>query len=220
VTQLVDENVAMPHLHDSAETAMGLLFFSGYLTAAGIENTNDGTLVRLRIPNLEVRSVFTQTFRAWLNAEPGTAGNALVQQLSSAMLAGDVLTFERQLSRLLVTMLSYYDLGGRQVEAVYQAFVVGLLVSLEPTHLVRSNREAGYGRADILVTPRTPGPGAVLELKVMEPEFGDTVEGCLTAATRQLADRNYGAEVLGAGATSVFQYAVVFDGKRCWVRQT
>jgi hypothetical protein len=134
------------------------------------------------------------------------------------MLAGDTLLFERQLSRLLVTMLSYHDVGGRRVEAVYQAFVVGLLVFLEPTHLVRSNREAGYGRADILVTPRKAGPGAVLELKVMEPEFGDTVESCLGQAIAQLHDRDYAAEVRAAGATDVFQYAVVFDGKRCWVR--
>jgi hypothetical protein len=218
VSQLIDENVAMPQLHDSAEIAVGLLFFSGYLTAAAIKNTNDGTLVALRIPNLEVRSVFTQTFRSWLSSEPGNTGSSVVHELSSAMLAGDTLLFERQLSRLLVTMLSYHDVGGRRVEAVYQAFVVGLLVFLEPTHLVRSNREAGYGRADILVTPRKAGPGAVLELKVMEPEFGDTVESCLGQAIAQLHDRDYAAEVRAAGATDVFQYAVVFDGKRCWVR--
>jgi hypothetical protein len=219
VTQLVDENVAMPQLHESPETAMGLLFFSGYLTASALQHTPDGMLVSLRIPNLEVRSVFTQTFRAWLNSEPGTGGSALVRDLSIAMLAGDTQLFERQLSRLLVTMLSYHDLGGRQVEAVYQAFVVGLLVFLEPTHLVRSNREAGYGRADILVTPRTPGPGGVLELKVMEPDFGDTVESCLAQAVAQLNDRDYAAEVRAGGATEVHQYAVVFDGKRCWVRR-
>jgi hypothetical protein len=85
-------------------------------------------------------------------------------------------------------------------------------------HRDRSNRDVGFGRADILVTPRTPGPGAVLELKVMEPEFGDTVEGCLAQAVAQLKDRDYAAEVRAAGATEVHQYAVVFDGKRCWVR--
>jgi hypothetical protein len=218
ISQLIDENVAMQRLHDSSEIAIGLLLFSGYLTAASIQSTDDGPIVSLRIPNLEVRGVFTQTFRTWIVGEPGTEGAPLAQGLAAAMLAGDAASFERQLSRLLVTMLSYHDVGGRRVEAVYQAFVVGLLVLLEPTHLVRSNREAGYGRADVLVTPRQQGAGAVLELKVMEPEFGDTVESSLNEAITQLADRDYAAEVRAGGATSVHQYAVVFDGKRCWVR--
>ena len=52
----------------------------------------------------------------------------------------------------------------------------------------------------------------------METEFGDTVETGLNEGIAQLTDRDYAAEVRAAGATSVFQYAVVFGGKRCWVR--
>jgi hypothetical protein len=218
ITLLVDENVAMPQLQASPDTAIGLLFFSGYLTADSVKNTNDGLLATLRIPNLEVRSVFTAMFRAWVEAATGAGGTPIAHELPKAMLRGDVQTFERQLSRVLVAMLSYHDTGGRRAESVYQAFLVGLLVQLEATHIVRSNREAGYGRADILVTPRAAGAGAVLELKVIETEFGDTVETCLTEAVAQLNDRDYAAEVRAAGATEVHQYAVVFDGKRCWAR--
>jgi hypothetical protein len=114
--------------------------------------------------------------------------------------------------------MSSFDFGSRPIEAVYQAFVIGLLLHMEPTHRVRSNRESGFGRADVLIVPRTPGPGAVLELKVIDTDYEETREQALEAAVAQLQDRDYAAEVRAGGATSVHQYAVVFDGKRCWVR--
>jgi hypothetical protein len=114
-------------------------------------------------------------------------------------------------------MLSYHDVAGDRVESVYQAFVVGLLVHLDPTHRVYSNREAGHGRADVIIAPRTPGPGAVLELKRILPS--ETADTAINKAIAQLKERDYAAEVRAAGATEVYQYAVVFDGKRCWVRQ-
>ena len=63
---------------------------------------------------------------------------------------------------LNLSMLRYYL--GRSDD---QGFIIGLLAVMESTHLVRSNRESGAGRPDVLITPRTPGqPGVVLELKI------------------------------------------------------
>jgi hypothetical protein len=97
-----------------------------------------------------------------------------------------------------------------RVEASHQPFVLGLLVYLESSHRVRSNRQGRSACADILDTPRAPGAGAVLKVKVMEPDFGDTVESCLREAIAHLVDRDCAAEV--------HEHVVVFDGKRCWVR--
>jgi hypothetical protein len=132
------------------------------------------------------------------------------------MLSGDAEGLEEQLEERLITMLSHHDVAGDRVEAVYQAFLVGMLVHLEPTHRVYSNREAGFGRADVMVVPRQPGPGAVMELKRITRR--ETEELALEKAIAQLTDRDYAAEVRAGGATEVYQYAVVFDGKRCWVR--
>jgi hypothetical protein len=90
-------------------------------------------------------------------------------------------------------------------------------LQLRTTHRVWSNREAGRGRADVLVVPLHPGPGAVLELKRVSQR--ESPEQALDRAVAQLIDRNYAAEARAAGATTVHQYAVVFDGKRCWVRE-
>jgi hypothetical protein len=123
---------------------------------------------------------------------------------------------EDTLGQLLLTMLSYHDVAGDRVESVYQAFLIGLLVHLDPTHRVYSNREAGYGRADLLIVPRTPGPGAVLELKRILPS--EMADSAMDKAIAQLQDRDYAAAVRAGGATEVYQDGVVFDGKRCWVR--
>jgi hypothetical protein len=40
---------------------------------------------------------------------------------------------------------------------VIHGFIVGVLVALGPDYEVRSNRESGYGRYDVMVLPRTPG---------------------------------------------------------------
>ena len=143
-------------------------------------------------------------------------GSPAVRSLVKALLSGDAESVEEQLEALLVAMLSYHDLGGERVEAVYQAFIVGMLVHLAATHRVYSNQESGFGRADVRIAPKSPGPGVVLELKRVTSK--DTPERAMSRAIAQLVERNYSAGLFAAGATSVHQYAVVFDGKRCEVR--
>ena len=220
VTQVVDENVAMPFLDRQPGAVFGLLFFSGYLTTISSQPTRRGIECQLRIPNEEVRSVFEDTFLAWMMADGPIAQSTEgpLHQLTTALLSGATSTFERELGALLKNGMSSFDFGHRPVEAVYQAFVIGLLLHMESTHRVRSNRESGFGRADVLVLPRTPGPGAVLELKIIDSDYDETREQALEKAIAQLQDRDYAAEVRAGGATQVYQYAAVFDGKRCWVR--
>lgn len=92
-------------------------------------------------------------------------------------------------------------------------FVIGLLATLEPDHEVRSNRESGKGRPDVMIRPRQAGkPGAVLELKVAKPGK-KTLEQALSEGLLQIRERGYAAELLAAGAKPVHAFAVAFDGK-------
>jgi hypothetical protein len=221
IERIIDENVALTQLDESTDALAGLLLFSGYLTAASVTPTAAGVVVVLRIPNLEVRGIFADTFLNWLRRGHGATGiglrTSVVQGLVDAMLRGDVESFAEELEARLVTMLSYHDVAGDRVEAVYQAFIVGMLVDLQQTYRVYSNRESGFGRADVMIVARQPGPGAVLELKRISPR--ETPEVALERALAQLRARDYAAEVRAAGATEVYQYGIVFDGKRCWVRR-
>jgi hypothetical protein len=93
-----------------------------------------------------------------------------VDRLLTALLAGDAAGLEKQLQLFATDLLSYHDPGILDPEQVYQAFVLGLMATFESIgYRVRSNRESGEGRPDVLILPKEPGkPGAVLELKAVK----------------------------------------------------
>ncbi len=151
-------------------------------------------------------------FLRWMEARmEGHSGG--VDRLTRALLGGDAEAFEEQLQAFVTNLLSYHDPGSLDPERVYHGFVMGLLAVLEPGHSVRSNRESGSGRPDVLIRPRHPGkPGIVLELKIAKPGR-KTIQQALSEGLSQIAENDYGAELRAAGATPVFAFAVAFDGK-------
>jgi hypothetical protein len=210
----LDESLVLRDLDRRPEAVWSLLLFSGYLKAESL----DGGLrpqVRLALPNREVESIFRTVFAEWMEA--GLGGGNRVRATLRAMLDGEIEAFAHALSELVRWSLSFHDVAGHEPERVYQAFVVGLLVHLEPDYEVRSNRESGLGRCDVLVLPRSPGrPGAALELKSLGEN--ESPDRALEAALRQLRERDYAAELRARGAAPIRELAIVFDGKRAHVR--
>ncbi len=217
IEEPVDDNVVLSGLERRPDALWSLLLFSGYLKAEQIPGPRfEEPRYRLSIPNREVRKLYTSTFRDWMNANL-LEGGGRVDELTSAMFQGDVDRFEDrfedQLSRFVRTLLSYHNLGGPAPEDVYQGFIVGLCAVLEPRWRVRSEREAGFGRADVLIEPAEPGgPGVVLELKVARPKR-KTLSEALAEGLAQLRSRDYASELRALGAEPVQAYAVAFDGK-------
>ncbi|KYF52362.1 hypothetical protein BE04_50150 [Sorangium cellulosum] len=218
IEQRLDENVALDQLPGSPRALFALLVFSGYLRAEATEaGTTHVPAYRLSIPNEEVREVYTSTFRDWM-AERLSGQGASSRRLVRALLGGDAATFEEQLRAFVTNVLSYHEARRLGPEEVYHGFVAGLLATLEPNYEVRSNRESGEGRPDVLVRPRQPGkPGVVLEMKVARG--GQTLEQALEEGIAQIARRDYTAELRAAGASPVHALAVAFNGKQVAVRE-
>ena len=171
----------------------------------------------MAVPNAEVLSIYKSLLLAW--AQKGLGGDRTREDLLRALLGGDAETCERLLEDWIESSVSFYD-AARPPERFYHGFVLGLLVSLGSTYEVRSNRESGYGRCDVMVTPRLAGhPGVVLELKARDGRRGETVEEALERALGQLEARDYARELRDRGAAPVYELAVVFDGKRVHVRR-
>ena len=214
IERSIDENVDLETLMGRPNAVWGLLLFTGYLTATEVHY--EGTArAALSIPNREVETIYRTTFEDWMNI--GFGGENRVQGMLRALLAGDGPEFGRALQALLTETLSYHDTGGRRPERVYHAFVAGLLVHLAPSHDVRSNRESGFGRCDVLVLPRQPGaPGVALELKTVDED--ETPAHALDAALAQIRDRDYASELRARGAAPIHEIAAAFDGKRVRVR--
>ncbi len=217
IVRRVDEGVALTDLATRPDALWSLLVLSGYLRAEEADVPHgEEPRYRLSIPNREVRLVYTSTFREWMQARLG-GEESDVERLTASLLAGDAEALEEQLQAFTANVLSYHDTALRP-EQVYHAFVIGLLATLEPEHLVRSNRESGKGRPDVTVRPRLAGrPGAVLELKVAKAGK-KTPEQALEEGLAQIHAKGYAAELLAAGAAPVHAFAVAFDGKTVWVR--
>ncbi len=218
LTKGVTEHVVLRDLDRNPDTLWSLLLMSGYLTARTVRLVNAGHVAELALPNEELRYVFRQSIRSWLNDGLGDA--AQVQLLLDAMLRGDEETFAELLSVLVRRTFSYFDTAAPLPERVYQAFMLGLLVHLENDYEVRSQPEAGYGRADVVVRPKLPGwPGVVFEFKQVRTFANETVEAALSAAVQQIESRRYTEQLVAAGASPILAYGIVFDGKRVWLRR-
>jgi hypothetical protein len=213
---LVDP-IALRDLDYVDDVVWSFLLFSGYLTADEVTYGDDAVRARLRIPNREVRRVYTSLFSTWLRRVLGGTGQ--VDLMLQGLLSGDAERVERDLEQLLLQHVSHHDLPRPAGELPYHMFVLGLLVRLGAEYDVRSNREAGHGRADVILTPRQPGrPGVVMELKMLDPHRDASPEAALDAAMRQIEERAYATGLAAAGATPIHVYAAVFDRKRAYLR--
>lgn len=218
IEKRVDESIVLRDVQARPEALWSFLLFSGYLKATAVREDDMGAWVKLAIPNREVRRSYHTVFSTWLEQSGG--GSTRVDDMIRALVLGDADTFGHYLSDLVETALSYHDTGGLTPERVFHAFVLGLLVQLEPRYRVRSNRESGYGRSDVLIEPTSPQqPGVVLELKVVDRRRGETPERALDAALRQIRERDYAAERRARGAAPIHELAVAIDGKHVWTRK-
>mgnify|MGYP000573660478 CR=1 FL=1 len=214
----IAENTDLRAIDHDPDAVWSFLLFSGYLRASDVRLTDGVTTAELGIPNLELRSMFSQLFAGWLRI--ALHGEQQVEALTRALLRGDAAECERHLTRLLVDSASPLDTadhGRMPPEQLYHVFILGLLLTMQPRHLVRSNRESGLGRSDVLIIPREPGqPGVVLELKVRRS--GQTLAQAATDGLQQIARQDYAAELRAHGAAPIHELAVAFDGKQVRVK--
>lgn len=213
VETAIHEQTVFQDLGRDTETLWSVLLFSGYLKVVEKRWENDHQVFRLAIPNREVRYLYRQIIMGWLRRQ---LGSDKVNQLLESLLNGHFVRFGQLLTDLVGAVLSYYDTAA-QSERVYHAFVLGLLVHLGDRYDIRSNRESGLGRYDVMLLPRDQKDrGIILEFKVAESV--DKLDKALEEALSQIQKRRYGTELESAGIAIRSEIAVAFCGKNLAVR--
>ena len=212
---VINDKLAFPDLLSSASNIWSFMLFSGYLKASEGTMTPDHLMsYTLGVPNTEVSTVFSTIIRGWIN--DGPVKNDRLEMMLQALDENDIEAFEEILNEFVVNTLSYYDTNGRDPEKVYQAFLLGMLVSHD-SYKVSSNRESGLGRYDILMCPvDVSRRGYIMELKRLR--MSSTVETTLDTALQQIKDKRYAATLHAAGVRDILEMAITFDGKRVWVK--
>lgn len=197
-------------LNLSGKALWSLLLFSGYLTVETSLRKGSRIFYKLRIPNEEVRQLYQDIFLEWMDNQ---ITESTVADLLDAFVAGDLDLFERYFKELVVKTMSFHDTGGKEPERVYHAFVLGLLANLDYRYHIRSNRESGYGRYDLMMIPKdTTERGVIMEFKVAEDEASLHDEA--NTALEQISAKSYGAELEAMGVTAYTQMGIAFNGKQ------
>ena len=215
IRSVINDKLAFPDLLAAATNIWSFMLFSGYLKAYDPkQNSDDLTEYTLQVPNREVKTVFFTIIRSWINNGP--VKNDRLERMLQALRIGDIEYFEELLNDFLVNSLSYYDTSGRDPEKVYQAFMLGLLAGMSD-YEISSNREAGFGRYDIMLRPKNgQGQAIIMELKRLRPK--ETVEQALASALEQIENKQYAVTLQAAGFTDILRMAITFDGKQVWIK--
>lgn len=111
-------------------------------------------------------------------------------------------------------------MSGKEPEKVYHAFVLGMLISISNTHEVKSNKESGFGRYDVMIIPKnTSKPGIIIEFNKINVLSKATIEQGTVEALKQIEDMKYEQELLNEGIKDIIKIAIVFKGKEVKITQ-
>ena len=218
IVENFDEQIVFNQLDVNESAIWSLLMASGYLKAVEVEYR--GELMRawyhLRITNLETKDMFETLFAAWFKD-----ATASYHKFIKAMMENDLEVMNYYMNRVTQETFSYFDVGNgeaglEETERFYHGFVLGLMAEQAENYVLKSNRESGFGRYDVMMIPKKENlPAVILEFKVRRAKEKD-LEETVQMALQQIEEKNYDAELLTLGIPKekIRHYGFAFEGKK------
>ena len=205
----VHEEVTYEDMRDRGENLWNFLYFTGYLTKQSEYFKESSVFLRVRIPNTEVKTIYRNTILGWFRRRIEKQD---FRDFYRAMEEGNAEKMQEILNEHLFDTISFYD----SAENFYHGFLAGILSQSE-NYLVKSNRESGNGRSDIMVkSPSLRGRSFILELKVSKDI--DELEADAEKALRQIYEKKYMDELRTEGYKKIDCCGISFYRKDCEVR--
>lgn len=203
-------DITYANMNINSDYIWSFLLHTGYLKPSRIYKKGIQTYFSAVIPNLEIISVYENTFRQWFDESIRIADKSI---LLKAVLDGDSETFELEVNRWLLKSISYHD----GYENFYHGFLVELL-EYSDEYLVESNRESGTGRNDIIVkNVLMHDLAVVIEIKTVKDS--ETLIGQCNAALEQIEKNQYEVNLGYEGYKDIVKFGIAFKGKRCMVKR-
>ena len=209
----LDEEIVFNQLDQGSDAIWSLLLASGYLTVMQVNDDN----YELVLTNYEVEKMFYKMVKNWFGK-----GRTVYNGFVRALLCGNLKEMNTFMNRMALSMFSSFDGGNHpsgqtNPERFYHGFVLGLLVDLAGKYQVTSNRESGFGRYDVMLTPLDrENDGIILEFKVYDPEEEGSLEDTVQSALRQIEEKKYEQSLLDGGVPKerIRKYGFAFEGKK------
>ena len=207
IEKYISDGTTIKSLLSNDDEIWQLLLYSGYLTKAkNQEKESDSNIYSLKIPNKEIRKYFGNMF---LNRFFGTEVKTSI--LIKALENGDIRKFEKILGEIMINMLSHFDLD-KEMEKIYQVFMIGLVGFLMGKYEIISNDESGYGRYDLAMIPIKSNEKAYLmEFKISKTKKG--MEEKAQKALKQIDEKKYDTKLKARGVKNILKIGVAFYGK-------
>ena len=172
-------------------------------------DANDVRWLTMRLPNREVRYIFREKIMTWFQEKIQEKD---LTRLYTAFVNKDTDGVEEELNKVMFETISAMD----ESESYYHGLVAGLLSPMKG-YRTKSNREGGKGRSDLFVKPVSRRKEAfVVEFKVAKKV--KDLEKMADEALRQIAEKQYAAELNDDGYDIIGNYGIAFCGKDCLVK--
>jgi len=216
----IDENFVFPNLDKNKELLWSLLTFSGYLTSI---NKTGRKSYELKIPNYEIKTVFQDIIFDWLNTDLKIKQTLLIDT-TKFLTNNEIEKFEIGFKKIIGDTFSYFDTQG-EPENVYQSYVLGLLAIIGDDYIIKSNRESGEGRYDIMLIPHDKNKfGVVIEIKQIakqeiekDIDFNERINEKIKEAQKQIDRNKYYKELIENKVSKIIKLPIVFAGKEPYI---
>ncbi|MBQ3665811.1 MAG: AAA family ATPase [Lachnospiraceae bacterium] len=224
----VDEQIVYHNLDTNEASIWSLMLATGYLKVLEYQTGEQYTgnrkpIYKLTLTNEEVKTMFYQMVSDWFGSVKGSYNDFI-----EALLIGDLDAMNEYMERVTSRIFSSFDTGGHgetefrksEPERFYHGFVLGLMVDMSKEYIVKSNRESGFGRYDIMIYPKDKKSGRqdgiIIEFKVRREKREANLEATVEAALKQIEDKNYEAELIAFGfqKEQIRKYGFAFEGKK------
>ena len=211
VEKPVHEDITYDEVYDSMDNLWNFMFFTGYFKKVNesMDNDTKQKYIELKIPNQEVKYIFRTKILKWFD---DNIKHRDFSKMYEAIINQNPEVFEEELADVLLETISFND----AYENFYHGFVTGVLSNMK-RYLIKSNRESGKGRSDIIIrSVSRRGAAVILELKVAK-SF-DELEKKADEALNQIEKKKYEAELRSDGYKNIIKYGIAFYGKDCLIK--
>ncbi|MDE7272189.1 MAG: ATP-binding protein [Lachnospiraceae bacterium] len=220
---VIDEQIVFNQLADSTDAVWSLLLATGYLKILEVEVVGEDKeeYYTLTLTNKETALMFKNMVNSWFKNNSRIPYNDFIK----AMLMDDVDSMNEFMNDIALASFSNFDVskGASSKDAperFYHGFVLGLIADLAGRFTIKSNRESGFGRYDIMLKPQGENDDAyIIEFKVHKPRKEKDLEQTLANALLQIEEKRYEAELIAEGFVPgrIRKYGIVFKGKECLI---
>lgn len=207
----VSQELTYNEIDRSIENLWSVLWTTGYLTQNG--RTVSGKYL-LKIPNREIRNLFTRQIKEWFSDVLKSDGKTL-EELCEAFVKKEPEKIEKIFGNYLWNTISIRDtaVAKEKKENFYHGVLLGLL-GYKSTWRTISNAESGIGYSDILIEIGENRMGIVIELKYAE---GGDMDAACEEALQQIEEKDYIARLKQDGMQNFIKYGIACFRKNCKV---